>query len=170
MDDSNAILKRYIDDSLKLLRKANIVLPKRAKVSIYHHAGIEAVYKTGAMFIKVVERDYCKSYVVMQRGQVYPTHYHKIKTESMYVLHGELTIRLDNTAQRLYPGEILHIERGQDHSFYTETGAVFEEISTMYMPNDSVYLDEEIRSAPYVFRRTVLNEKKWEEILQNAEG
>lgn len=168
MRESQSILDRYIADSLRLLRQAGAVLPKKAKASIYHHTGLERIYETGAMFLNIVDRDYCKSYVVMQKDQRYPDHYHKIKTESMYVLYGELIIQLDGTEHRLQPGEILHIERGQDHSFFTGTGTVFEEISTTYVPNDSVYLDETIRNAGYAFRRTVLSEQQWEEAVQEC--
>jgi N-acetylneuraminate synthase len=168
--NDETLLDRYLSDSLRLLRQAAIVLPRRATASIYHHEGATSVYQTGALFIKVVDRDYCKSYVVMQAHQRYPDHYHRIKTESMYVLWGELTVALDGTEHRLGPGEIIHIERGQDHAFYTERGTVFEEISTTYVPNDSVYLDETIRKAPYSVRRSLLNETQWEELLRHAEG
>ena len=170
MNEGNDSLKNYVSDSLKLLKRAAVVLPKKAKACIYHHHGIDNIYQVGAMFINVVDRDYCKSIVVMQKDQHYPEHYHKIKTESMYVHYGELVVVVDKIEHRLLPGEIIHIERGQDHSFYTVTGTVFEEISTMYIANDSVYQDEAIRKALYSFRRTVINEIKWEEIIRNAEG
>ena len=168
MTVSDNILNLYIKDSLDLLHEGSVVLPKTAKVNIYHHTGIQNIYQVGAMFINVVDRDYCKSIVVMQKGQDYPNHYHKIKTESMYVLYGELVVVIEGTEHLLKPGEIIHVERGQDHSFYTKTGVVFEEISTMYVRNDSVYLEEQIRNAPYSFRRTVLNEKQWEEVIDRA--
>ncbi len=169
MSEPRNILTQYIEDSMALLRTANIVLPQRAKANVYHHAGVESIYRIGAMFINVVERDYCKSFVVMQAGQSYPSHFHRIKTESMYALYGVLTITIDGVEHILHPGEILHIERGQDHAFYTETGAVFEEISTTYILNDSVYLDAHIRQSPYTYRRTVINEQQWE-VMIHAEG
>ena len=162
------VLNQYINDSLDILREASVVLPRIAKANIYHHTGISNIYQIGAMFINVVDRDYCKSIVVMQKGQDYPNHYHKIKTESMFVLYGELVVVIEGEEHLLKPGEIIHVERGQDHSFYTKTGTVFEEISTMYVRNDSVYLDEQIRNASYSFRRTVINEKQWEEIINHA--
>lgn len=166
MSDSKDILAQYVADSLALFREANIVLPKKAKANIYHHAGVDLVYQIGALFVNVVDRDYCKSFVVMQKGQRYPVHYHRLKTESMYALYGELIITIDGIDHILNPGEIFHIDRGQDHAFFTKTGTVFEEISTRYMPNDSVYMEEAIRDAPYSYRKTVLNEEKWEAIIR----
>jgi len=161
-------LDEFVDYSLGLLKTAHIVLPKQAKVNIYHHKGTEKLMQVGAMFINVVNRDYCKSLVVMKDGQQYPSHYHRIKTESFYVLYGELIVTVDGVEHRIQPGEMLHIERGQDHSFSTETGTAFEEISTMYVPNDSVYLDESIAAKSYAERRTTLTAEQWKEIIQNA--
>ena len=161
-------LEHYLADCLDLLRRGGIVLPRQARVTFYHHEGLPELEKTGALFLNIVDRDYCKSYVVMKKGQRYPSHYHQIKTESFYMLWGQLRVELDGTEHRLEPGDLLSIERGQDHAFSTDTGAVFEEISTRYVPNDSVYLEERIRRAPYSFRRTVLTQQQWEEARQNA--
>ncbi len=161
-------VKAYVDKCIGILKASHIVLPKNANVNIYHHCGRDELLRTGAMFINIVNRDYCKSMVVMTAGQAYPNHYHRIKTESFYVLVGELKVVIDGTVYTALPGELLHIERGQDHSFYTDGGAVFEEISTMYVPNDSVYTDEKIADTSYSQRRTTLTAQQWKEIIDNA--
>lgn len=162
------ILDEYIARSVKLMKNAHIVFPKTATVNIYHHMGIDKLSETGAMFINVVNRDYCKSLVVMQPGQAYPNHYHRIKTETFYVLEGEFITNIDGVEHIIYPGEMIHIDRGQDHLFYTRTGTVFEEISTMYVPNDSVYTDEEIARKSYAQRRTSITPEEWKEIIADA--
>ncbi|MBR5091152.1 MAG: cupin domain-containing protein [Ruminiclostridium sp.] len=166
--EEKKIIKKYITDCIKIMKSAHIVLPKQASVNIYHHRGADKLSETGAMFINVVNRDYCKSIVVILPGQAYPDHYHRIKTESFYVLCGELIAAVDGEVHRVQPGELLHIERGQDHSFSAETGTVFEEISTMYVPNDSVYTDDKISSTSYAQRRTTLTAEEWKEITENA--
>ena len=168
MTEKKDIIRENAESCIKLMREAHIVLPKQASVNIYHHLGRDKISETGAMFINIVNRDYCKSIVVMLPGQAYPNHYHRIKTESFYVLSGELIVVTDGVEHRVKPGELLHIERGQDHSFSTETGTVFEEISTVYMPNDSVYTDDKIASTSYSQRRTSLTQEEWKEITENA--
>ena len=170
MEQKASAINKYLDCSLNMLNTAHIVLPKKATVNIYHHLGVDNLYDTGAMFINIVNRDYCKSIVVMHPGQQYPLHYHRIKTESFYVLYGKLTVIVDGVSNDISPGEMLHIERGQDHSFSTAGGTIFEEISTMYVPNDSVYLDPKIASKTYTERRTTLKPEQWEEIIQNAKS
>lgn len=164
MNDDTEILEKYLDGVLGIFHAANIAFPEDAVINIYHHAGIQKVIQTGAAFINVVNRDYCKSYVIMTPGQQYPEHYHRIKTESLYVLYGDLTIEIDEAIFKLHPGEMHHVERGESHSFRTDSGVVFEEISTMYMPNDSVYTEEPIRRASYAQRRTTIQGSRWKEI------
>lgn len=154
----------FLKKALILFDKANIVLPEEATIHIYHHCGTEHIKEIGAVFINVVNRNYCKSYIIMLQGQNYPNHYHKIKTESFYVLYGTLGVMIDDENYLLKPGEMLHIERGQDHSFWTATGVVFEEISTRYVPNDSFYLEKRIRETTYAERRTSIKDKEWKEI------
>lgn len=160
----NTKVEQFLKKALEILCQTNIVLPKSATLNIYHHAGNELIEETGALFMNVVNSDYCKSYVVMTEGQRYPEHYHKIKHETFYVLHGVLNVELEGTLHRLEAGEMLHIERGQDHSFWGEADVVFEEISTTYLPNDSIYLDEELGKKSYLDRRTVIKPEEWKEI------
>lgn len=168
LSGNEEMIQGFLAEALDMMKKAHIVLPKSANVNIYHHLGADKLTETGAMFINVVNRDYCKSIVAMTPGQAYPNHYHRIKTESFYVLHGELIVTVDGTEHKILPGELLHIDRGQDHSFATKTGTVFEEISTMYVPNDSVYTDENIARTSYSQRRTTLTQEQWKEITENA--
>ena len=158
-------LIEYLNDSLTIFKKGGFVLPKIATANIYHHRGKNFLRETGALFINVVNREYCKSYVVMLAGQVYPNHYHIQKAESCYILYGDFFIDLDGKTLNLSAGELVNIDRRQSHSFGTKGGVIFEEISTTYVPNDSIYLDEKIKNASYAERRTTLTEKDWSEII-----
>lgn len=160
------ILEKYLHDSLCAMAEAKIVFPKECKVSIYHHKGIHNIYHTGATFMNVVNRDYCKSYVIILPGQKYPNHYHRIKRESFYVLHGSLRVQIEDDNHILNEGEMLHVERGQEHSFWSDQGVIFEEISTMYVANDSVYTDESILKTSYTARRTIIQMDDWKGIRE----
>ena len=161
----NAIIE-ILHKTFLILDKVNIVFPKSATVNIYHHCGKENFEQTGAVFINIVNRDYCKNYVVMIPEQRYPCHYHKIKSETLYILYGTLEVVVDETTYHLQAGEMVHIERGQNHMFWSESGTVFEEISTMYTQNDSFYLDEGIQKTKYAQRRTTINADEWEEFYK----
>lgn len=160
----NKQVEQYLNKALSILSDTHIVLPKVATINVYHHVGREHIEETGALFMNVVNNDYCKSYVVMTEGQKYPEHFHKIKNETFYVLHGTLVVVLDGEEHILQAGEMLDISRGQDHSFWGLGDVVFEEISTTYLPNDSLYLDESINQKSYLDRRTVVRPEEWKEI------
>ncbi len=161
----NETLNGYLNEALKFFENSHLTFPKMATVNIYHHRGIKFIYETGALFINVINREYCKNFVVMLPGQIYPDHYHIQKTESCYILHGDFSINLDGKNHTLSNGELINIEQKMRHSFGTKTGVVFEEISTTYVPNDSIYTDEKIRNASYDERRTTLNSEDWSEII-----
>jgi len=95
--------------------------------------GIENFTETGAVFICVIQHDYCKFIVIMMPGQKYPLHYHRIKDESFFVLYGDLTITIEDNVHVLSKGDILNVPRRFTHSFATKNGCVFEEISTAYL-------------------------------------
>ena len=60
------------------------------------------------------------------------------------MLDGDLNVILDNVSHDLNKGEIMHIGRGALHSFSSENGALFEEISTTHHSDDSFYTNKEI--------------------------
>lgn len=160
----------YLQRAFSVLKNANIVFPTEATVNIYHHCGVQNFFKVGATFINIVNRDYCKSYVIMLPNQKYPCHFHKIKSETFYVLYGILNVKLNNKLYILQAGDMLNVERGEDHMFWSEGEVVFEEISTLYIPNDSFYTDPDIREVTYAQRRTTISPAEWKEICKQWKG
>ena len=71
-----------IKDVKTFLSQTGIVYPGRAKLEISHHYGIENFYKTGITMIPVINREYCKKYIIALPGQSHPEQYHKIKEET----------------------------------------------------------------------------------------
>ena len=146
----------YIGTVKALLRRSHVVLPKKAEVKLYHHHGANSFIEVGAVFISVIQHDYCKFVVTMIPGQTYPLHYHRIKDESFFVLFGDLTVTVEDEIYTLLKGDVLTIPRRFMHSFSTKNGCVFEEISTAYLQNDSVYEDNIVSQIPKNLRVTRL--------------
>ncbi len=145
-----------LDRARALIDQSHVVLPKESEVKIYHHKGIENFAEVGAIFISVVQHDYCKFIVVMLKGQTYPVHYHRIKDESYFILHGELKVTIEDETTKLSKGELINVPRRFTHSFSTDTGCVFEEVSTAYLNNDSVYEEAEVANVSKDKKVTVL--------------
>lgn len=89
-------------------------------------------------------------------GQQHPMHYHQKKEEAFQILYGELIVKLEGKEKILYPGDVVIVPRGAWHSFRSETGAIFEEVSTTHFNDDSFYADKLIAKMPREERKTKL--------------
>ncbi len=138
-----------------LLKEGNIVIPQGTKLEISHHYGLEKFDEVGAVLITLINRDYCKKIIAVLPGQKHPTHFHKKKDETLHVLHGTLRVTLDGVTKEYGAGEMIVVEPGMPHSFESDLGSVFEEISSTHFLNDSVYTDDSINN--YADRKTVIN-------------
>jgi N-acetylneuraminate synthase len=139
-----------------MLNEARIALPSDFKLEISHHYGMANFRGFGAVLIECVNRSYCKKLIVQLARQEHPCHYHKRKEETFQVLHGVLEVELDDRRKTLRPGDTLLVQPGVWHRFWTETGVVFEEISTTHFDNDSFYEDKAINRLERSARKTVV--------------
>ena len=88
--------------------------------------------------------------------QFHPEHYHIKKKESFQVLWGDLDFTKDSVKTKLKAGDIVTIDKMEKHSFSTQNGVVFEEVSTTAFKSDSVYTDVKINKI--VNRKTSLRD------------
>jgi len=127
-----------------MLIESKVHLPHMLQFELSHHYGLEQLESWGAIIINCVNRQYCKKLIIMLPGQRHPNHYHKIKEETFQILSGELILDLGDGEKRFGPGDIVLVEKGVKHSFRSETGTIFEEVSSTHYPNDSYYDDRKI--------------------------
>ena len=92
----------------------------------------------------------------MLPGQKHPAHYHKRKEETFQILSGQLDVYLDGHKQHLHPGQTCLIQPGVWHSFSSELGCIFEEISTTHFNDDSYYKDKKINEMKREDRKTIV--------------
>lgn len=157
-DDSDAKLIQIAVHEVKaLLAYARVPLSHEFTTEYSHHYGVQNFRQYGAVLINVINREYAKKVLVQLPGQLHPWHFHKLKEETFLVLWGELHLELDNRHKILLPGDTITVLPGVWHRFWTETGCVFEEISTTAHPNDSVYRDPEINKLTSAQRKTVVD-------------
>jgi N-acetylneuraminate synthase len=150
-------IKSAIHEVKALLAYARVPLSHEFTTEYSHHYGVANFRKVGAVLITVINRDYAKKVLVQLPGQMHPWHYHRLKEESFQVLWGTLTLELDDRRKVLQPGDVVTVLPGVWHRFWTDTGCVFEEISTTAHPNDSVYRDAAINALSSAQRKTVVD-------------
>lgn len=147
-DVALVFLRQLVMDAVtsvrQLLKAGNVILPGRSELEISHHYGLEQFHRYGLTMITVVNRAYCKKVLVLLPGQSHPEQYHKVKEETFVVQHGTMTILLDGQARIAGPGDVVTVERGVRHAFHTDSGVVFEEISSTHIADDSYYTDPSI--------------------------
>lgn len=140
-----------------MLNMSRIPLSHDFSVELSHHYGLERFHEIGCTIIDCVNREYGKKLIVQLAGQENPVHYHKRKDETFQVLAGTLAVNVDGKTRTLEAGDTLWVPRGVWHGFRTETGAIFEEISTTSFNDDSFYIDKAIAALPREARKTKLH-------------
>jgi len=125
----------------RILLDSKIFLPNKIEFELSHHYGIEKFEAWGAAIINCINREYCKKIIVLLPGQRHPSHFHVKKEETFQVLYGDVTIALEGVEKAYRPGDMAVIERNVKHSFRSQGGAVFEEVSTTHFKGDSYYDD-----------------------------
>ena len=151
------VIKDAVHEVKALLNEAHITLSSEFEVEYSHHYGISNFRDHGAVIINCINRDYCKKIVAQLPNQKHPAHYHKLKEETFQILHGILHLTRDGHERTFYPGETCLVMPGVWHSFWTDIGCVFEEISTTHHNTDSIYADQAINSMPRKARKTIVD-------------
>lgn len=151
--DTN-LARSVIHDVKGMLYEANIYLGDTFEAELSHHYGMKHFRQFGAVIISIVNREYCKKLIAVLPGQQHPDHMHKVKEETFQLLYGDLEVVVDGEEREMKPGDIQTVLRGQKHSFSSRTGAVFEEISTTHVKNDSYYEDPVIARKDLMERKT----------------
>ncbi len=123
----------------RLLIESSIKLPRKLDFELSHHYGLEKFEEWGATIINCINREYCKKLIILLPGQKHPVHYHKKKEETFHVLYGDVEINIEGDDSRYNGGDIVVVERHVRHSFSSQKGAVFEEVSTTHFKDDSYY-------------------------------
>lgn len=137
-------LYEIVQDVKSFLTTSGVVFPKDANLEISHHYGIENFYETGITMVTVVNREYCKKLIIVLPNQSHPEQYHKKKEETFVVLHGDVTLYLDDEKHTLNRGDVITIEPEVRHRFETTNGCVIEEVSSTHYIDDSYYVDPAI--------------------------
>lgn len=148
------LARSVIHDVKGMLYEAGIALGDQFEVELSHHYGMQHFRQFGAVIISIVNREYCKKLIAVLPGQQHPTHAHKVKEETFQLLYGDLEVEMDDKIITMKPGDIQTVLRGENHAFSSKTGAVFEEISTTHVSNDSYYEDVRVNRLDIMERKT----------------
>ena len=149
-------IRQIIHKAKGLLEENKIIIGNDYKVELSHHYGIDRFDNFGSILINIVNREYCKKIIIVFPGQHHPEQKHMKKEETFHLLNGELIIYINGIERIMRKGDIQVIERGVLHSFYTNSGAIIEEVSTSHYIDDSYYTDPLISEQDPMQRKTLI--------------
>lgn len=152
--DEVHVLHQAAHEVKAMLNLARIPMNSEFSVEYSHHHGITKFREVGATLVDIVNREYCKKLLVVLPGQYHPKHYHKLKEETFQVLYGQMTLTLDGVPKNLKEGDVVTVLPGVWHDFWSDTGVIFEEISSTHYKNDSFYRDPTINAKEVGQRKT----------------
>ena len=150
------LARSVIHDAKGMLYEAGIALGNDFEIELSHHYGMQHFRQFGAIIINIINREYCKKLIIVLPGQKHPCHSHKVKEETFQLLYGDLQVTMDGRTINMVPGDIQTVLRGEEHAFTSTKGAIFEEVSTTHVKNDSYYEDEKIRRLDPMERKTIM--------------
>ncbi len=102
------------------------------------------------LVVRVNEPEYCSKWLTLLPGQECPTHFHKLKKETFFVLRGQVKLVADGQPVTLETGDHYTLRPGVRHSFGSAAGAVIEEVSTHDENSDSYFDDPNIVRDPAI--------------------
>jgi N-acetylneuraminate synthase len=149
-------IRTIIHRAQALLRISKIKVPFNISAEISHHYGLNKFDAFGLFIINILNLEYCKKILIIFPGQSHPEQFHNKKQESFHILSGSLDLFLNGIEKKLNEGDIVTIERGVKHSFFSKDGCIFEEISSTHFRDDSFYSDNVINGLDPLSRKTVI--------------
>jgi len=142
--DNRAYVLSAVKAVQDLVDKSGIVIPEKTKIELSHHYGLYQFFMYGMAMFTIINREYCKKYLVLLPCQKHPEQYHLKKEEAFYIIWGDVDITLNGETKTYKKGDIVIVEPGVKHRMETTSGAVIEELSTTHDSSDSYYSVDEI--------------------------
>jgi len=147
--NNRKIVLDIINKIKDIMNKSGVAVQDEIEMELSHHYGIESYFKTGAAILNCFNNEeYCRKLLVLLPMQMHPSHFHRLKHETFIVLYGSLNLTIRKDGKSIYKvlkaGDVYAVNREVPHSFSSDDGCIFEEVSTQQFPNDSIYDDKDI--------------------------
>jgi mannose-6-phosphate isomerase-like protein (cupin superfamily) len=87
---------------------------------------------------------YCGKYLFVFDGQTCPTHHHRTKHETFFLVKGRARVTCGDLRREMQEGDVLTVVPGTPHSFTGAGPALFLELSMPCEVDDNYFADETI--------------------------
>ena len=138
-------IEKYLADFREQMKKWQCAMPDT--VPLVSDFDLGDFMKTGLIEVWIVnemEGGYCGKYLFCFDGQTCPSHMHKEKLETFFIVQGQVSMTYDGKTFVMNPGDTLQVERGHYHSFTGIGPALILECSTPCTDDDDFFEDAAI--------------------------
>lgn len=149
----NSVAEKLLFRVNELLNAKNVRLPGEFELELSHHYGIENFDKTGVIILNILNKSYCKKYLVFLGGQNHPEHYHE-REESLKLISGRVDISIEGKLDEMVVDNYYHVPSNKKHHFVSHEDSILEEISTFDHGKGSIYTDQSITERGIESRKT----------------
>jgi len=108
------------------------------------HFGYDDFYRIGETEFNInnnVEQGYCGKFMFMFAGQTCPSHHHRKKHETFFIVKGHVSMELDGAQHDLVIGDRLIVDQFKVHSFTALEDSLILESSKPDLVDDSIFDD-----------------------------
>ena len=138
---------RALDACFKQLTKWGVAVPQGEPLPL--DFGIGEFDRIGLIEFWIANEEnagYCGKYLFLFEGQACPTHSHRSKHETFFVVQGNIMLTVPGERHTLAAGGVLQISPGIIHGFSAVRGpALVLELSTPCRPDDNEFVEPEIQ-------------------------
>lgn len=109
--------------------------------------GLGDFWNTGEIEFWIANEEkagYCGKFLFVFDGQTCPTHHHKRKLETFYLVKGTLKVLYTGTRRELQEGDVLRVDTKVDHSFTGAGPALLLEVSKPSIIDDNFFANRRI--------------------------
>ncbi|MCD6408179.1 cupin domain-containing protein [bacterium] len=136
------ILKR----AEKQIEKWGLILPQDFILVL--DFGLKDFKNTGHIEYWIVNREkenYCGKFIFMFKGQRCPSHYHKKKDETFFILKGKVEMKYGRKKKIMKMGDTLVMPIKTEHTFLALQNSLILEVSNASVIKDNFFKDKRIK-------------------------
>jgi mannose-6-phosphate isomerase-like protein (cupin superfamily) len=134
------LAERALANQHRQMQQWGITLPPgRAVVLDFGLGQFDEIGEIEHWIANEVEKGYCGKFLFLQDGQTCPTHCHKEKHETFFVVKGSVLMVVDGVERKLDEGDVLAVDQGNPHRFTGLGPALILEISKPCLLSDNYF-------------------------------
>ena len=133
---------RAVERALEQMRSWDLVMPDVQPLVLDFGLGdFSRVGEIEFWIANEVEDGYCGKYLFLLEGQTCPSHYHRQKLETFFLVKGRLDVTFQGKEMLLEQGGTLLVGRGEVHQFAALKPSLLLEVSTPSIIEDNYFSD-----------------------------